>query len=338
MKKVVSAILSSPLFVFRHETVADNDPYALASKLSFSLWGSCPDEGLLNAAEKGSLTNPNELAKVVDGMLEDPKIERFLDSFPSQWMQLENALAATPDPKVNRYFSIDKEYPASLAMVVEPLLLFDAIFVENRPIAELIKPSFAYRNEFLETWYHGELKPSEKDLKNAIEANDKKKRKIFDIEREIEKGERELATLIDPFRKRILAERAVQEDLSEPVDLRPIAAWEFNGNLKSSVGAIPLKKHGKAEFKDGMVEIGQDSYLRAPTSLSNCGPRASKFGFFLKILIREEVGSWAFRVRVISSIRSFWENECPGIGFPAATASVELRISPVPRLRIWSTK
>ena len=96
MKKVVSAILSSPLFVFRHETVADNDPYALASKLSFSLWGSCPDEGLLNAAEKGSLTNPNELAKVVDGMLEDPKIERFLDSFPSQWMQLENALAATP--------------------------------------------------------------------------------------------------------------------------------------------------------------------------------------------------------------------------------------------------
>ena len=263
MKKVVSAILSSPLFVFRHETVADNDPYALASKLSFSLWGSCPDEGLLNAAEKGSLTNPNELAKVVDGMLEDPKIERFLDSFPSQWMQLENALAATPDPKVNRYFSIDKEYPASLAMVVEPLLLFDAIFVENRPIAELIKPSFAYRNEFLETWYHGELKPSEKDLKNAIEANDKKKRKIFDIEREIEKGERELATLIDPFRKRILAERAVEEDLSEPVDLRPIAAWEFNGNLKSSVGAIPLKKHGKAEFKDGMVEIGQDSYLRS---------------------------------------------------------------------------
>ena len=263
MKKVVSAILSSPLFVFRHETVAENDPYALASKLSFSLWGSCPDDGLLNAAEKGSLTNPNGLAEVVDGMLEDPKIERFLDSFPSQWMQLENALAATPDPKLNRYFSIDKDYPASMAMVIEPLLLFDAIFVENRPIAELIKPSFAYRNEFLETWYHGELKPSEKDLKNAIEANEKKKRKIFDLEREIEKGERELATLIDPFRKRILAERAVEEDLSEPVDLRPIAAWEFNGNLKSSVGAIPLKKHGKAEFKDGMVEIGQDSYLRS---------------------------------------------------------------------------
>ncbi|MBT3569777.1 MAG: DUF1592 domain-containing protein, partial [Opitutae bacterium] len=157
MKKVASAILSSPLFLFRHETVVKNDPYALASSLSYSLWGSCPDTELLKAAEEGKLSNPKELALVVDGMLKDPKIERFLDSFPSQWMQLENALAATPDPKLNRYFSIDKEFPASLSMVLEPLLLFDAVFLEDRPIAELIKPSFAYRNEFLETWYGGEL-------------------------------------------------------------------------------------------------------------------------------------------------------------------------------------
>mgnify|MGYP001265886212 CR=1 FL=1 len=84
-------------------------------------------------------------------MLKDPKIERFLDSFPSQWMQLENALAATPDPKLNRYFSIDQDYPASLAMVLEPLLLFDAVFLENRSIIELIKPSFAFRNDLHET-------------------------------------------------------------------------------------------------------------------------------------------------------------------------------------------
>ena len=64
-------------------------------------------------------------------------------------MQLENALAATPDPKLNRYFSIDKDYSASLAMVIEPLLLFDAVFLENRSITDFIKPSFAYRNEFL---------------------------------------------------------------------------------------------------------------------------------------------------------------------------------------------
>ena len=52
MKKVASAILSSPLFLFRHETVLKDDPYALASKLSFSLWGSCPDDALLKALPK----------------------------------------------------------------------------------------------------------------------------------------------------------------------------------------------------------------------------------------------------------------------------------------------
>ena len=162
MKKVASAILSSPLFLFRHETVLKDDPYALASKLSFSLWGSCPDDALLSAAEEGKLADPESLTHIVDGMLKDPKIERFLDSFPSQWMQLENALAATPDPKLNRYFSIDKDYPASLPMVIEPLLLFDTVFLENRPLTELIKPSFAYRNEFLETWYGENSSPVKK--------------------------------------------------------------------------------------------------------------------------------------------------------------------------------
>ena len=193
MKKVASAILSSPLFLFRHETVVKNDPYALASKLSYSLWGSCPDEALLKAAEEGKLTDLEALAEIVDGMLNDPKIERFLDSFPSQWMQLENALAATPDPKLNRYFSIDKDYSASLAMVIEPLLLFDAVFLENRPITDFIKPSFAYRNEFLETWYGGELKPGEEYLQNAIETNEKKKMKILELEQDVDNKEKELA-------------------------------------------------------------------------------------------------------------------------------------------------
>ena len=284
MKKVASAILSSPLFLFRHETVLKDDPYALASKLSFSLWGSCPDDALLSAAEEGKLADPESLTQIVDGMLKDPKIERFLDSFPSQWMQLENALAATPDPKLNRYFSIDKDYPASLPMVIEPLLLFDTVFLENRPLTELIKPSFAYRNEFLETWYGGELKPGEEDLKKAIEANENKKKKIVELEQEIENREKELSALIDPIRKKILAERVVEEDIPEPVDLRPIAAWEFDGDLKSSVGSFPLKKHGKAEFKDGMVEIGPNSFLQSSNLPFELRAKSLEVWFMLKNL------------------------------------------------------
>ncbi len=263
MKKVASAILSSPLFLFRHEIVDKDDPYALASCLSYSLWGSCPDSELLKAAEDGKLANPKYLADIVDTMLKDPKIERFLDSFPSQWMQLENALAATPDPKLNRYFSIDQDYPASFAMVLEPLLLFDAVFLENRPIIELIKPSFAFRNDFLETWYTEELKPGEEDLKKAIELNESKKRKIIELEQELKNNQNELSAMVDPIRTKILSTRAVDQKILEPVELRPVAAWEFDGDFKSSVGSLPLKKHGKVEFKDGMVVIGRGSYLQS---------------------------------------------------------------------------
>jgi hypothetical protein len=284
MKKVASAILSSPLFLFRHEAVVKNDPYALASSLSYSLWGSCPDPELLKAAKDGKLSDPKDLALVVDRMLNDPKIERFLDSFPSQWMQLENALAATPDPKLNRYFSIDRDYPASLAMVLEPLLLFDAVFLENRPIAELIKPSFAYRNDFLETWYGAELKPGEEDLKKAIVVNENKKKKIIELEQEVEKREHELAALVDPVRKKILAERAVDHDILEPIDLRPVAAWEFGGDLKSSVGSFPLKKHGKVEFRDGMAVIGTNSYLQSQNLPFDLRAKSLEVWFLLKNL------------------------------------------------------
>ena len=284
MKKVASAILSSPLFLLRHETLEKNDPYALASRLSYSLWGSCPDPELLRATEEGKLSDPKDLALVVDSMLKNPKIERFLDSFPSQWMQLENALAATPDPKLNRYFSIDKDYPASLAMVLEPLLLFDAVFLENRPIAELIKPSFAYRNEFLEMWYGGELKPGDEDLKKAVEVNEQKKKKMIELEWKVQNSEKELAALVDPVHQKILSERNVEQNIPEPVDLRPVAAWEFNENLKSSVGSLPLKKYGNVEFRDGMAVIGPNSYLQSPNLPFKLKAKSLEVWFFLKNL------------------------------------------------------
>ena len=141
MKKVASAALSSPLFLFRYAVEDDKDTeFALASKLSFFLWASGPDAELLRMAESGELSKPENLTKTMERMLADPKIERFLDTFPGQWMQLENVLAATPDPKKSRFFTIDKNYPASLQMVLEPLLLFDAVFVEDRPIMQLISP------------------------------------------------------------------------------------------------------------------------------------------------------------------------------------------------------
>jgi hypothetical protein len=134
-------------------------PLALASRLSAFLWGSCPDEELLELAERGAILHPDVLDRTVTRMLADPRIERFLDTFPSQWMQLENALAATPDPTLARDFHLVPGAPASLQMVLEPLVLFDTVFVEERPLTELIAPSSHYQSEFLRSWYQGAQTP-----------------------------------------------------------------------------------------------------------------------------------------------------------------------------------
>lgn len=156
MKKTAAAALSSPRFLYRVSATGRDDlPLAVAARLSAFLWGSCPDEELLALAETGAILHPDVLDRTVTRMLADPRIERFLDTFPAQWMQLENALAATPDPGLARDFHLVPGTPASVQLILEPLLLFDAVFVEERPLAELIAPTTHYHSDFLRTWYHG---------------------------------------------------------------------------------------------------------------------------------------------------------------------------------------
>ena len=102
MKIAVSAVLASPrfLYVYVHggKTDADAlDDFELASRLSFFLWGSIPDEKLMDLAASGRLSEPNVLAEQVDRMLSDRKLKRFCDSFPAQWLQLDHVISATPD-------------------------------------------------------------------------------------------------------------------------------------------------------------------------------------------------------------------------------------------------
>ena len=176
MKKVAAAVLSSPLFLYRTPPATPADePFALAERLAYSLWGSCPDRELIDLAADGSLTEPAILAQQVERMLADPRIERFLDAFPAQWMQLENILAATPDPSLSRIYSLDPKRPAGTQMVLEPLLLFEAVLLENRPLAELITPTFSYRSAFLDAWYTTPLTPPPVDA-DAVDGDLEKAR------------------------------------------------------------------------------------------------------------------------------------------------------------------
>lgn len=264
MKKVASAALSSPLFLYRTgSAVQEEAPFEVASRLSFFLWGSGPDRELLQLAESGELLRPEVLARTIERMIADPRIERFLDAFPSQWMQLENILAATPDPQINKYYTLDRAYPASLQMVLEPLLLFDAVFVEDRPIKELIAPRFSYQSEFLKAWYNSPLTPPSVDVARVTEENQRNSARRKSLEAEIRQQRLDIDNLIEPIKTKLLAERQSKSGEKPPVDLKPFAAWDFNGDLKESIRSLDLTPHGKIEFKDGAVLLNK-AHLQSP--------------------------------------------------------------------------
>lgn len=157
MKDVAAAALASPRFLYLYDLPTGEssnvlDDYSLASRLSFFLWGSIPDDELHELAAAGRLHEPETLGKQVERMLRDRKLRRFCDSFPSQWLQLERIISAEPDPELFPQFYFAK-YRASMHMMLEPLLLFETILVENLSITQLIDSDFSYRSELLDAWY-----------------------------------------------------------------------------------------------------------------------------------------------------------------------------------------
>jgi len=161
MKAVVAAALASPQFFYLYDTdpqlTASVDDYELASKLSFFLWGSIPDQELIDLAANGELHRMDVLSAQVDRMLDSELSKRFCDSFPAQWLQLERIISSAPDPKSYADFYFSK-YNVSMHMMIEPLLLFETVLVENQSILQFIDSDFSYRSGVLSAWYNPESK------------------------------------------------------------------------------------------------------------------------------------------------------------------------------------
>lgn len=168
MKTTVSAILVSPNFLYRHEFLTPQDStrsdvareldqnFAMANRLSYFLWGSMPDDQLFQAARERRLTNPRYLAAQVDRMLEDRKVKSLATDFGMQWVKVQKAASALPDPtKFPEYYVRKAELPPpAVSMMIEQLLFFEAVMVENRSIEEFISADFAFLNRQLMDWYH----------------------------------------------------------------------------------------------------------------------------------------------------------------------------------------
>ena len=124
--------------------------HELASRLSYFLWSSMPDPALFRAADAGELTGkPDVLAAQVDRMLEDSKIDRFIDDFPRQWLQLHRLGMFPPDLKLYP----DYEVWLEASMRGEVVRYFREVFDENLPLDTFIQSDWTMANPRLREFY-----------------------------------------------------------------------------------------------------------------------------------------------------------------------------------------
>jgi len=154
----LQAMLASPYFVFRFETTPENatpgkdyklSDYELASRLSFFLWSSIPDDRLLKLAAAGRLSQPVTLETEVKRMLADPRADALATRFAGQWLRLQDIEKVRPDV----FWFPDYDEQLGEAMKKETELFFGDIVRHDRSILTLLTANYTFVNERLARHY-----------------------------------------------------------------------------------------------------------------------------------------------------------------------------------------
>jgi mono/diheme cytochrome c family protein len=158
IEMAVSAVLVSPHFLFRVEKdpagISRHTPYRvsdleLASRLSFFLWSSIPDDELLEAAIANRLHLPTVLERQVRRMMADARSRALVDNFASQWLHLRNLDSMTPDMRLFPDF----DHNLRQAFRTETELFFESVLREDRSVLELLRANYTFVNERLAKHY-----------------------------------------------------------------------------------------------------------------------------------------------------------------------------------------
>jgi cytochrome c5 len=145
MRQVAPAVVSG----FSRTNSYRISDLSLASRLSFFLWSSIPDDQLLDLAEKNKLRDPAVLTQQVKRMLADPRSAAFTTNFAGQWLSLRRLKDIVPDP----FLYPDYGDTLALAFQKEAELFFDSIVREDRPLMDLLDADYTFVNERLATHY-----------------------------------------------------------------------------------------------------------------------------------------------------------------------------------------
>jgi len=158
IESALQYVLASPEFLFRFEGDPPNTPsgsvyrlkdLALASRLSFFLWSSIPDEELLSLASQGKLKDNAVLEQQVKRMLADPRSNALIANFAEQWLFLRNLKSSVPDLEAFPDFDDNLRQ----AMKEETTLFFDSVMREDRSVLDLLNADYTFVNERLAKHY-----------------------------------------------------------------------------------------------------------------------------------------------------------------------------------------
>lgn len=149
MRWAYRAALCSPDFLYHFEPAGRLDNAALASRLSYLLWNSGPDDTLIALAASGKLRDAKVLGEQVERLLKDAKSQRFIDDFLAQWLKLRSIAANDPDKKLYPEFN---PYLQD-SMVAETRAYFRELIEQNLSARHLVQSDFAMLNEKLAVHY-----------------------------------------------------------------------------------------------------------------------------------------------------------------------------------------
>lgn len=268
----LKVVLVSPNFLYRHEAnLPVEKPYRitdfeLASRLSYLLWASMPDEALFNTAYREDLHDPEVLKRETLRMMADPKFERFAEAFAGQWLEVEQAMQ---DPKtdVEKFPELTEVLRASMHQ--EVVQFFYHVFTETHNLLELIDSDYTFLNEDLAEHY-------------GIPG--------------IEGPEMRKVALADRSRGGVLGMGAVLTATSLPLRTSPVirGKWVLEQILGTPPPPPPPDVPELAAEKEGVEdELDLRALLskhRAPSTCSGCHQKMDPIGLGLENF--DAIGRW----------------------------------------------
>jgi hypothetical protein len=166
---VVNAMLESPKFLFRVERGGSDMPYEIASRLSYLLWDTTPDDKLLDLAASGGLATAEGIERTARSMLADARARQALDEFISQWLRFDLLLASVKDRRVYPEFTPE----LAMAMADETKRLAAHVVWNDRSFLELFTADYSFLSSDLATLYKLPAPSGEFELVKFPEGSDR---------------------------------------------------------------------------------------------------------------------------------------------------------------------